>query len=186
MIRNAFHMGIFFHALRHDLSKYRPQEFIPSAKNYQGNMSPVFITRRKNDGYSFVAVHHTNKNKHHYEYWIDYFRGYALLIPMPYKYAVEYVCDVLAASKTYDKKNFSGKTVYEYFTTREKYYLMHPATKEFVKECFLRYEESKFKKLKKKDTNVMYQKICEKYQKVVVIKLEELQEDSNQVLYGKN
>lgn len=185
VIKNAFHMGIFFHALKHDLSKYQPKEFIASAKCYQGNKSPVFVTRELNDGYSFVAVHHTNKNRHHYEYWVDFYRGYALLKAMPYKYAVEYVCDVLAASKTYDKKNFSGKVVYDYFMQREKYYLMHPATKEFVKTCFLRYEENRFKNLKKKHTKPLYQEILKKYQKVILIQMEETTLDSNEVFYGK-
>ncbi len=185
VIRNAFHMGIFFHSLKHDLSKYSFKEFKDSAKNYQGNMSPIFMTRKNNDGYSFVAVHHTKKNKHHFEYWIDFFKGYALLIPMPYKYAVEYVCDVLAASKTYNKKDFSGKVVYEYFTKREKYYLMHPATKEFVKECFLRFEKDKFKFLKKKYTKDLYEKICKKYPNVFVVKQEIIDKSPYEVLYEK-
>lgn len=185
VIKNAFHMGIFFHSLKHDLSKYQPKEFILSAKNYQGDSSPVFMTRRLNDGYSEVAIHHTRKNRHHFEYWIDFFHGYALLKPMPYKYAVEYVCDVLAASKTYNKKDFSGQVVYEYFTKREKYYFMHDATKEFVKECFLRFSQDKFKHLKRKDTKKLYLEICKKYPEVIMVRMEKTNLDPNEVFYGK-
>ncbi len=167
VIKNGFHMGIFLHTLKHDLSKYTFKEFIPSCKNYQGNSSPIFAIRKKQNNYCEVAIHHTRKNKHHYEYWIDFYKGKLLLKAMPYKYAVEYVCDVLAASKTYDKVHFSGKTCYDYFCAREEFYLMHPATKEFVKTCFLRYEENKFKKLKKKDTFSLYNEIKAKYDEVI-------------------
>jgi hypothetical protein len=34
------HMGIFFHALRHDLSNLSPIEFWTSAKVLRGNYSP--------------------------------------------------------------------------------------------------------------------------------------------------
>lgn len=185
VIRNGFHMGIFFHTLKHDLSKYSPSEFIPSYKNYKGTSSPVFETRKQHNGYSPVAVHHTNRNKHHYEYWVDFYRGYALTIALPYKYAVEYVCDMMAASKTYDKKHFSGKVVYDYFVAREDYFILHPATKEFIKTCFLRYEESKFKNLKKKETKKLYNEILKKYPETIIYQMKLLDKDPNEVIYGK-
>ena len=185
VIRNAFHMGIFFQSFKHDLSKYQPSEFIPSYKNYQGDKSPVLKSRENNHGYSNIAIHHTNKNRHHYEYWVDFYKGYLLLKPMPYKYAVEYVCDVLAASKTYDKEHFSGKKAYDYFSTRTKFYFMHPATIEFVKICFLRYDESKFKNLKKKDTINLYDDICKKYQPVYMVKTEKTMLNPDEVFYGQ-
>lgn len=185
VIKNGFHMGIFFQTLKHDLSKYQPSEFNPSYHNYQGNMSPVLKAREKEHGYSSIAIHHTNKNKHHYEYWVDFYRGYLLVKPMPYKYAVEYVCDVLAASKTYDKEHFSGERAYNYFTSKIKYIFMHPATIEFVQTCFLRFNKNKFKDLKKKDTKLLYQEILKKYKPVYLYKTELTDLDSDEVFYGK-
>ena len=185
VIRNASHMGIFFHSLKHDLSKYTSAEFVPSYKNYKGNESPVYSNRLDNDGYSTIAIHHTRRNPHHFEYWVDIFRGYALVKPMPFKYALEYVADMLAASKTYDKKNFSGKVVYNYFISRKKYYIMHSATMEFVETCFLLYDKSGFKELKKKNTKKLYEEIIKKYDKVEAYKLEKMEESAKDILYGK-
>ena len=184
VIRNAFHLGIFFHSLKHDLSKYTCAEFIPSYKSYKGNESPVFSNRKLNFGYSDIAVHHTRRNPHHYEYWVDFFKGNALVKPIPYKYALEYVADMLAASKTYDKKNFSGKVVLEYFRARIPYFIMHSATIEFIENCFIRFEESKWKNLKKKDTKKLYEEILKKYQPVEVFKMSKLDGDSKEILYG--
>ena len=83
VIRNAFHLGIFFRALKHDLSKYSHFEFSKSKKYYKGSSSPVFEDRKAHDGYSEIAIHHTRRNKHHFEYYVDYFRGYILIKPMP-------------------------------------------------------------------------------------------------------
>lgn len=185
VIRNAFHLGIFFHTLKHDLSKYSFFEFFKSKRYYKGSSSPVFEDRKYHDGYSEIAVHHTSKNKHHFEYYVDIFRGNALIKPMPYKYSLEYVADMLAASKTYDKKNFSGKVVYDYFVKREKYYIMHPGNIEFVKKCFLLYEEAKWEKLKKKDTLKMYEECINKYPHIIVYKMEKIDVDSKEYLYGK-
>ena len=46
VIKNASHMGIFWHSLGHDLSKYGCLEFFTSAKYYAGDHSPVIYRRR--------------------------------------------------------------------------------------------------------------------------------------------
>lgn len=171
VLRNAIRCGIFFSALGHDLSKYSPTEFFKSAKYYSGNGSPVYAEREVNGFYSEIAIHHTRRNKHHYEYWVDIFRGKLILKIIPYRYIMESVCDMLAASKTYNKKEFSGNTVLKYFEEREKYYVMHPMVKEYMKWCFTRFQENKFKGLKKKDTKAKYDELCLKYPRVVTIKI---------------
>ena len=40
VIRNCKKAGILWQGLFHDLSKYSPTEFIPSAKYFQGDRSP--------------------------------------------------------------------------------------------------------------------------------------------------
>ena len=57
--------------LLHDLSKYSPAEFIPSAKNFVGTRSPNEIEREK-QGFSYAWMHHKGRNRHHFEYWTDY------------------------------------------------------------------------------------------------------------------
>ena len=90
VIKNGFHCGIFFHCLFHDLSKFSLAEFIPSSRYYQGVNSPIREERKENNGFSFISFHHTKRNKHHWEYWCDFYRGRIIATNIPYKYIVEY------------------------------------------------------------------------------------------------
>ena len=166
VIRNASHLGIFFQSLGHDLSKYSCLEFKESAKRYKGTSSPVYEQRKEEDNYSTIAVHHTNRNKHHWEYYVDFFKGKIILRNIPYTYCLEYCADMLAASKTYDKKNFSGQVVYDYFMSRVENYCMTKATKEFISWLLLTYAKEGFKGLKKKVTKAKYLEITSKYPQV--------------------
>ena len=166
VIKNASHLGIFYQSLFHDLSKYSHLEFNESAKRYKGTSSPVYEQRKDNNNYSTIAVHHTNRNKHHWEYYVDFFKGRIILKNMPYTYCLEYVADTLAASYTYDKKNFSGQAVYDYFMARVENYCMTKATKEFISWALLTYANQGFKGLKKKITKAKYQEITSMYPEV--------------------
>lgn len=95
--------GILWRGLMHDLSKLSPTEFFESAKYYRGNYSPISACR-KEKGYSNAWLHHKSHNKHHLEYWVDEECDVPPLVPYPY--AVECVCDKLAATKTYRGKNY--------------------------------------------------------------------------------
>ncbi len=161
--KNAFHMGIFWHALKHDLSKYTPIEFNISAKYYAGNHSPVFEERIHNGYFSRVCQHHTRRNPHHWEYWTDFFCGRILMKTMPWVYATEYVCDVLSASYTYHPKDFTGKSALDYFNMHKDKYFMTQATKEYVTWCLSKYAESGWKELNKKNTKAKYQEIISTY-----------------------
>ena len=156
VLSNAYHLGIFFHALKHDLSKYGWTEFHLSMKYYAGDHSPVYEERLRNDYFSYTCQHHTKRNAHHWEYWTDFFRGRILARAMPWKYAIEYVADMLSASKTYDPKNFKPETTYLYFIRRMDTYFMHPVTREFIKTCLARYRDSGWKDLKKNETKALY------------------------------
>ena len=101
---NTAKCGLFFRGLVHDLSKFSPTEFFESIKYYQGNRSPIGVARRET-GRSLAWLHHKGRNKHHIEYWFDpECKGDLPL--MPYKYAVECVCDKLAATRVYAGKNY--------------------------------------------------------------------------------
>ena len=69
--QGCFRLGLYFQGLIHDLSKYSPSEFLVGAKYYQGYRSPN-NAEREAKGYSAAWLHHKGRNKHHYEYWIDY------------------------------------------------------------------------------------------------------------------
>lgn len=159
VIKNARHMGIFWHALKHDLTKYTPIEFNTSAKYYAGNHSPVYEERIHNNYFSKVCQHHTKRNPHHWEYWTDFFCGRILIKTMPWVYATEYVCDMLSASYTYNPKSFKPETTLEYFLSHSEKYFITEATKEYVIWCLTKYKESGFNELSKKKTKAKYAEI---------------------------
>ena len=72
--RHCFKVGMYWQGLTHDLSKYSPSEFWQGVKYYQGYRSPN-NAEREDKGYSAAWLHHKGRNKHHYEYWIDYSTG---------------------------------------------------------------------------------------------------------------
>ena len=74
VMRHCFKIGLYRQGLLHDMSKYTPTEFIPGCKYYQGYRSPN-NAEREEKGYSAAWLHHKGRNKHHYEYWIDYSLG---------------------------------------------------------------------------------------------------------------
>ena len=94
---HCFKLGLYRQGIMHDLSKYSPVEFWRGAKYYQGNRSPN-NKEREVTGRSMAWLHHKGRNKHHFEYWIDYminddgsvgFGGNR----MPKKYIAEMFCD---------------------------------------------------------------------------------------------
>lgn len=115
----------------HDLSKYMPSEFLVGAKYFQGNRSPN-NAEREAIGYSSAWLHHKGRNKHHFEYWIDYsvleIKGGMTPAPMPVKYVIEMFMDRIAASKVYEKGNYNDAKPLEYFMCG-KDCLMHEKTK---------------------------------------------------------
>lgn len=101
---NCCKCGIVWRGIVHDMSKFSPTEFFESVKFYQGNRSPIGVCRRTT-GRSYAWLHHKGRNKHHIEYWLD--PDCEVTPMMPYKYAVECVCDKIAATKTYNGKSYT-------------------------------------------------------------------------------
>lgn len=163
VIKNASHMGIFFHTLKHDLTKFGWLEFHTSSKYYKGSYSPVYEERLNNNYYSRVCQHHTKRNPHHWEYWTDFFGGRVLARKMPWKYACEYVCDMLSASYTYNPENFKPDTTLKYFENKKDHYFMNDGTKEFILWALKEYSLNGWKNLNKKNTKVKYKEINDKY-----------------------
>ena len=110
--------GIPFRGLIHDLSKFSPTEFFESVKYYDGTKSPIDVCKSVN-GYSMAWQHHKGRNFHHYEAWTDNYDNGTTSIPMPYKYAVEMICDYLAAGRAYMGKNFSYEKEYEWWKNKK-------------------------------------------------------------------
>jgi hypothetical protein len=109
--------GIPFRGLVHDLSKYCPGEFIYGVLYYQGTRSPN-EGEREDYGFSYAWMHHKGRNKHHFEFWYDYELATKKIVPMdmPDRYIKEMFCDRIAASKTYNKENYTQESPLLYLT----------------------------------------------------------------------
>lgn len=130
---NCTRCGLFFRGLVHDLSKFSPEEFFESAKYFQGNRSPIGVCRRAT-GVSRAWLHHKGRNKHHIEYWLDPDAPETPI--MPYKYAVECVCDKLAATVTYRGKDYAPTAPLEHWERYGNKVAGNPKTMAFVDKVF--------------------------------------------------
>ena len=127
--------GIPIRGLLHDLSKYSPVEFFEGVKYYQkGKQSPVIAAKIKN-GYSKAWLHHKGRNKHHSEYWFDHNAPFKAPI-IPYKYAVEMICDKIAAGKVYKGKKYTNLEPYYYWTKHRDEEMVNKKIQGFITEVF--------------------------------------------------
>lgn len=76
-------MGLFWHAITHDLSKFRPSEYFPYMENFYGeNVNRKAMTQ--------AWLFHKNRNPHHWDFWV---KGDGTAIPMPEKYVKQMIAD---------------------------------------------------------------------------------------------
>ena len=131
VMKGCFRVGLYRQGLMHDLSKYGWTEFRVGAKYYQGTRSPNNAEREKL-GYSSAWLHHKGRNKHHYEYWIDYGLGEQkglIGMCMPKKYVVEMFIDRIAASKIYMKEMYDDGQPLAYYQRGLPYTILHKDSK---------------------------------------------------------
>ncbi len=130
--KGCFRVGLYWQGLIHDLSKYGPSEFLIGAKYYQGTRSPN-NAEREQIGYSSAWLHHKGRNKHHYEYWIDYsshsIPGGMAPVPMPDRYIAEMLMDRIAASKVYKGKAYDDSCPLQYYYQGTDKAPLHPYTR---------------------------------------------------------
>ena len=135
VMRYCFKIGLYWQGLTHDLSKYSPTEFLVGMKYYQGDRSPN-NAEREDTGMSKSWMHHKGRNKHHFEYWIDYdVDGNSTILAgmkMPVKYVAEMFCDRVAASRIYNKDKYKDSDPLDYYIKGLGHYIMHPETDELL------------------------------------------------------
>lgn len=135
--QGCFRVGLYRQGLLHDLSKYSPTEFKVGIKYYQGTRSPN-NAEREDIGYSSAWLHHKGRNKHHYEYWIDYSTdnvpGGMAPVPMPDKYIAEMMMDRIAASKVYEGKKYTDASPLKYYQKGAGDAPLHPYTRQLLEK----------------------------------------------------
>ncbi|MCL2051739.1 MAG: DUF5662 family protein [Lachnospiraceae bacterium] len=131
----CFKVGLYKQGLFHDLSKFSPAEFWVGVKYFQGTQSPN-NAERKEIGYSSAWLHHKGRNKHHYEYWIDYsIRALPSGIapaPMPLKYVAEMLMDRVAACKVYNHGTYTDASALIYYQSGKDPAPIHEDTRKLL------------------------------------------------------
>lgn len=140
VMKYCFKIGLYKQGLLHDLSKYKWVEFSAGIKYYKGTVSPNGI-QKVVEGSSTSWLHHKGRNKHHFEYWIDYgvnpeegLQG----MEMPVNYVAEMFIDRMAACMNYQKNNYTVDSPLKYYIERKNYYVLHPNTQKLLEELLQR------------------------------------------------
>lgn len=131
VMQHCFKIGLYRQGLLHDMSKYSPAEFFVGCKYYQGFRSPN-NAEREDKGYSAAWLHHKGRNKHHYEYWIDYGLGEVrgmTGMKMPPRYVAEMMMDRMAASKIYLGDAYTIHDPLAYYEAGKDTYMIHDDTR---------------------------------------------------------
>jgi len=126
--------GIVWQGIVHDLSKFSRIEFLPSAKYFQGDRSPI-DAEKEEIGYSIAWMHHKGHNPHHWEYWIDFDKdGNIIANKIPYKYVVEMLCDWIGAGKAYSKEKWTQHSPLEYYNKVKAERHFNEATQQLIEK----------------------------------------------------
>ena len=118
-------MGLYIHAITHDLSKLHPSEFVPYAKFFheKDRTNTYKQSDENNDNFQQGWCLHQKRNKHHWNFWVSVTRKNEIQpIPMPMKYVKQMVGDWRGMSR-----KFGGDTV-EYFQNNRDSMILHPDT----------------------------------------------------------
>lgn len=132
VMKYCFRVGLYKQGLLHDLSKYSPTEFLVGCKYYQGFRSPN-NGEREARGVSTAWLHHKGRNRHHFEYWVDYAIGTDTVIagvPMPRRYIAEMVMDRISACRNYNGDTYTDSAPLEYYLkNKDRLWFIHRKTK---------------------------------------------------------
>lgn len=143
VMKGCFSVGLYWQGLTHDLSKYMPSEFIAGARYWQGTRSPN-TAEREAIGYSSAWLHHKGRNRHHFEYWLDYpvrekDGNNVKIVParMPDRYIVEMFMDRVAACKVYNGKAYQPSDPLAYYRKGNIDAFLHPHTKRMLERLLI-------------------------------------------------
>jgi hypothetical protein len=136
--------GLYWQGIVHDLSKWRPSEFIPYARFFYGDFPPfsevkytqhLYSGKTKEDiAYDFdVAwLKHQNRNPHHWQYWVRMNDdGEVVPMQMPQKYVKEMLCDWWGASVA----TGNGGRSKDWYEQNKAHTLLHEETRSYFERA---------------------------------------------------
>lgn len=114
--------------LRHDLSKFRPSEWIPSARTfYTLNGDKRYVSTLE---YDRAWLLHQRRNPHHWEFWILVDNAACAALEMPQHYVREMVADWMGAGRA-----ITGRwEVGEWYEKNKRTMLLHANTRKLVED----------------------------------------------------
>lgn len=126
-------VGLYWHAITHDLSKFRLSEFIPYAKYFYGG-------KNNKEEFEVAWKLHYHRNKHHWDYWTyfgqddDSKYGGPFFCPpikqfprpMPIKYVRQMLCDWMGMGRKF------GDTAQEFYEKNKSKMILHSETIELI------------------------------------------------------
>lgn len=121
-------MGMYWHAITHDISKFLPGEFIPYANNFHSGPWEKHRTnnrRAMNEAWQW----HKNRNPHHWDFWV---KGSGEPIPMPEKYVKQMIADWKGMGR---QPGFDGAIKY-YAKTKHRM-VLHKETVKLINKYLL-------------------------------------------------
>jgi len=143
---DCFNQGLFWRGIMHDMSKFRPSEFIPYARYFNGSypseeecdrMRRFCVSHGRTKlqvdrDFNTAWLKHIHRNKHHWQYWIlreD--SGKIIALEMPHKYVGEMISDWNGAGKA-----ISGKeNTLEWYSENRSKIILHIETRHMVETC---------------------------------------------------
>jgi hypothetical protein len=108
-------MGLYIHAITHDLSKFRPSEFFPYAEHFYSGRKDFWTEQ----AFNVAWYHHQHRNKHHWGYWVN---EHGEAQPMPRKYVRQMIADWRGMSRKF------RDTPREYYLANRDKMILHPLT----------------------------------------------------------
>lgn len=119
--------------IMHDLSKFRPSEWVPYAKCFYAPDGSKQYKETLN--FTYAWNHHQKRNKHHWQYWlITWDRGTTGPLLMPSSYVYEMVADWMGAGRAITGK-WEAK---QWYKNNKENIQLHEDTKLFVESLLER------------------------------------------------
>ena len=104
----ARRLGITWLGVIHDLSKFKPSEFVPYARFFYGGNDKCWWIK---DDFDTAWNHHQKRNRHHWQYWMltnDSDEPQTVCLFMPDKYRKEMIADWCGAGRAYGNPDTLG------------------------------------------------------------------------------
>jgi len=138
--QGCFKLGLYRQGIIHDLSKFSLLEFGTGVRYYDGHRSPNAVERMINDGCSRSWLHHKGRNKHHFEYWVDFSNKPGKMAygnKMPLRYLAEMVCDRRAACIAYNPGTYTPSMPWAHYCRSKDHSIIHRDTRLVLEKALL-------------------------------------------------